>query len=414
MQQMPKAYTVTAITRMIKTALEESFFNLWVEGEISNYVHHSSGHRYFNLKDENSVLKIVMWRSVAGAHKFTPENGQKVLAYGDITVYPKGGVYQLNCKKLLPVGVGPLELAFRQLHEKLSAEGLFAAERKQPLPAYALTIGLVTSPTGAAVRDFIQIARRRNPAVQLIIYPAQVQGDGAELAVRAGIEYFNTRDDIDLIVVTRGGGSLEDLWAFNTEIAVRAVAGSRLPVVCAIGHEIDTSLCDLVADLRAPTPSAAAELTVFSRADVAENLAAHARRQTRLLGDRLRHARQTLDWLLQRPVFARPLSMVAQYRKELAGLHALLHVRGRSILRDKAHRLALALSKLDAVSPLAAFRRGYSLTSRLPKKSLLKSVADVYPKDQIETVLGDGSIISRVEETIPNAKKSRHAERKEV
>ncbi|MBD3333565.1 exodeoxyribonuclease VII large subunit, partial [candidate division GN15 bacterium] len=379
-----------------------------------NYTHHSSGHRYFSLKDDNAVLKIVMWRSLASGLKFEPEPGQKVLAYGDITVYPKGGVYQLNCKKLVPVGIGPLELAFRQLHEKLSAEGLFEPDRKQSVPEYARKIGVVTSPTGAAIRDFIQIARRRNPTVQLIIYPAQVQGEGAETTVRAGIEYFNSRDDVDLIVITRGGGSLEDLWAFNTEIAVRAVAASKLPIVSAIGHEVDTSLCDLAADLRAPTPSAAAELTVWSRKEFAESIAYHTERQRYLLTDRVRTARQTLDWLRNRPVFARPLTMIAQYQKQMAALLALLHVRGKSVLRDNRHRLDLALSKLDAVSPLAAFRRGYSMTRRLPKKTLLKSVGDVYPTDRIETSLGDGSIISYVEEIKPKAKKSRHAGKKEV
>lgn len=405
MDEQPKAYTISAITRMIKTALEESFFNLWVEGEISNYTHHSSGHRYFSLKDDNAVLKAVMWRSAAGGLKFEPKPGQKVIAYGDISVYPKTGVYQIMCKKLIPEGIGALELALRQLHEKLSGEGLFDLARKKPVPKFAQTIGLVTSPTGAAVRDFIQIARRRNPTVQLIIYPAQVQGDGAELTVKTGIEYFNSRDDIDLIVVTRGGGSMEDLWAFNTETAVRAVVASRLPIVSAIGHEIDTSLCDLAADLRAPTPSAAAELTVWSRKEFAETLAYHTERQTYLLTDRVRTARQTLDWLTHRPVFARPLSLVTQYQKQLAGLQALLHVRGESALRESRHRLALALSKLDAVSPLAAFRRGYSMTRKLPKKTLLKTVADVYPTDRIETFLGDGSIISYVEEIKPDTKK---------
>jgi len=223
MLEKPKAYTVTAVTRMIKSSLEEQFKDIWVEGEISNYHHHSSGHRYLNLKDERAVLKIVMWKSVGAYLKFEPEDGQKVLACGSITVYEKGGQYQLTCRKLVPVGIGPLELAFRKLYEKLSSEGLFDDDRKQPIPKYPLKIGVVTSPTGAAVRDIIQIARRRNDSVQLVIFPAQVQGDGAEETIAAGIEYFNTRDDVDLIITGRGGGSLEDLWPFNTEVTVRAM-----------------------------------------------------------------------------------------------------------------------------------------------------------------------------------------------
>jgi len=404
LEEKPKAYTVSAVTRMIKSTLEGSFYNLWIEGEISNYTHHSSGHRYFSLKDDNAVMKCVMWRTLAAGIKFEIEPGQKLLAFGDITVYEKGGNYQLNCKKLVPVGIGPLELAFRQLHEKLSGEGLFDEDRKRPLPEYARRIGLVTSPTGAALRDFIQIARRRNRSVELVIYPAQVQGDGAELTVKAGIEYFNGRDDIDVIVVTRGGGSLEDLWAFNTEVTVRAVAASRTPVVSAVGHEIDTTLCDLAADLRAPTPSAAAELTVWSRREFAERIAYHAERQSNLLRNRVRDARRRLDELTRRPVLARPLDTVRQYQQQLDGLVRLLTLGGRNVLVAHKNRLALALTRLETLSPLRHFARGYSVTRKLPKKVLLKSVGDVYPTDRIETLLVDGTVVSYVERIEPSGK----------
>ncbi|MFQ6008837.1 MAG: exodeoxyribonuclease VII large subunit, partial [Candidatus Zixiibacteriota bacterium] len=282
MHMQPQAYTVTEITRLIKSTLEESFYDIWVEGEISNYHLHSSGHRYFNLKDENAVIRVTLWRSIGAYLKFEPEDGQKVLVYGNITVYERGGNYQLNCQKLVPVGVGELELAFRQLYEKLSAEGLFDEERKKKIPQYAFQIGIVTSPTGAAIRDIIQIARRRNDSVTLLIYPAQVQGDGAEYTIAAGIEYFNSRDDIDLLIVGRGGGSLEDLWPFNTEVTVRAIAASRIPVISAVGHEVDVTLSDLVADLRAPTPSAASELAVWSKREFLELVDSNLRRQASL------------------------------------------------------------------------------------------------------------------------------------
>ena len=398
MLDQPKAYTVTAITRMIKANLEESYRDIWVEGEISNYTHHSSGHRYMNLKDENAVIKVTIWRSAAGYLKFEPKAGQKVLAFGSISVYEKGGNYQLNCRKMVPVGIGELELALRQLHEKLSAEGLFDRERKQEIPEYAKRIGVVTSPTGAAIRDIIQITRRRNRQVQLIIYPAQVQGDGAEETIAAGIDYFNSRNDIDLIITGRGGGSLEDLWPFNTEIAVRAIAGSKLPIISAVGHEVDTTLADLAADLRAPTPSAAAELAVWSSREFSERVEAHIYQQTSLLKSMVEQARQRVESVMGRPVFTRPLDMVRQQQQYLDNLTRLLIASGKNSFEKQQNRLSLLISRLDALSPLKILARGYSVSRRLPKKTLVKSVRDILPGDRMETILPDGRVISFVEE----------------
>jgi exodeoxyribonuclease VII large subunit len=312
MLDKPQAYTVSAVTRMIKDSLEEQFQGIWVEGEISNYHLHTSGHRYITLKDEQAVIRVVMWRSMGAYLKFEPKDGQKVLVFGDISVYEKGGQYQLTARKLVPVGVGELELAFRQLYEKLFAEGLFDETRKRPLPVYPLKIGLVTSPTGAAIRDFIQIARRRNPSVQLVIYAAQVQGDGAERTIAEGIRYFNTRDDIDIIVACRGGGSLEDLWSFNTEVVVRAIVASNIPVVSAVGHEVDVTLSDMAADLRAPTPSAGAELTIWSRDDLRATLQSLLSTAAGSLSAMVTQARQNLVSILRRPVFRRPMDIVEQ------------------------------------------------------------------------------------------------------
>jgi exodeoxyribonuclease VII large subunit len=397
MAEQPKAYTVTAITRMIKADLEEKFQSIWVEGEISNYLHHTSGHRYITLKDERAVLKVVMWRSVGATLKFEPENGQKVLAYGDITLYEKGGNYQLNCKRLQPVGVGALELAFRQLHEKLSAEGLFDYERKVELPRFPRKIGIVTSPTGAAIRDFIQIARRRNRSVELIIFPAAVQGDGAEETIAAGIRYFNTRDDIDIIVTGRGGGSLEDLWSFNTEVVVRAIAASEIPVVSAVGHEIDMTLSDLAADLRAPTPSAAAELTVWSRTDFLNELDAMLYTQAGRLQSMVEYARRSLRNTLGRPVFRRPESIVNQRRQELDSLAHRTAVGGKNSLERIRNALSLRLSRLDTLSPLKTLARGYSVSRRFDDGGLVKSVGDIGEGERMETILSDGRLLSLIE-----------------
>jgi exodeoxyribonuclease VII large subunit len=398
----PKPYTVSAITRMIKATLEESFASVWVEGEISGYLHHSSGHRYFSLKDENAVLKCTLWRSAGGSLKFEPENGQKVLAYGNISLYEKSGQYQLNCRKLVPVGIGALELAFRQLHEKLSREGLFDPDRKRDIPAYPMRMGVVTSPTGAAIRDIINITRRRNRSVQLILFPAQVQGDGAEHTIKAGIDYFNTRDDIDLIITGRGGGSLEDLWCFNTELVVRAIAASRIPVISAVGHEIDTTLSDYVADLRVPTPSAAAEQAVWLREDFENGIQDMLLHQASLLNRQVKSARQHLSSILTRPIFARPFDMINQRAQYLDQLIRLADRAGKNRFEKNSNRLSLALSRLNTLSPLNILARGYSVTRKPSDKSLIKSIEQVAVDDKIETILSRGKLIARVVEVKKN------------
>jgi len=400
MQTQPQAYTVTQITRLIKTTLEQSYHDIWVEGEISNYHLHSSGHRYLNLKDENAVIRVTIWRSIGAYLRFEPEDGQKVLVYGDISVYEKGGNYQLNCRKLVPVGVGELELAFRQLYEKLSREGLFDEERKQEIPPYASKIGIVTSPTGAAVRDIIQIAHRRNDSVELVIYPAQVQGDGAEHTIAAGIEYFNSRRDIDIIITGRGGGSLEDIWPFNTETVVRAIVTSEIPIVSAVGHEVDVTLSDLAADLRAPTPSAAAELAVWSKQEYLEMVRTHVKQQADLLYSMITTIRQRLMSLFGRPVFTRPFDIIQQRQQFLDGLTRRFDGAGKNSFDRHRNRLSLSVSRLDTLSPLKILARGYSVSRKLPGKLLLKSVEEILPGDKMETILSDGHIVSLVESVV--------------
>ncbi|MBN2226275.1 MAG: exodeoxyribonuclease VII large subunit [candidate division Zixibacteria bacterium] len=385
-----KIYTVTAITRLIKHTLEESFDTLWVEGEVSNYVHHSSGHRYLTLKDENAALRVTVWRSAGQYLKFEPENGMKIRACGDISVYEKGGSYQLNARKLTPVGVGELEVAFRQLYEKLDKEGLFDPSRKKPLPDFPATVGIVTSPTGAAIRDIITVARRRNDAVKLIIYPAQVQGDGAELTIKAGIEYFNTRDDVDVIITGRGGGSLEDLWAFNEEVLVRAIAASHKPIVSAIGHEIDTTLSDLAADLRAPTPSAAAELVIWNKNEFLRDIADRVERAGYALGQTVASGRERLRRLVDRPVYRRPETLVREREQTLDTLLRVFESAGKNSLEKPKNALSLAVSRLESLSPLAILKRGYAVIRDAGGDMPIKTVDDLRAGQEIESILADG------------------------
>ena len=400
MPNQPQTYTVSTLTKMIKTALEESFFDVWVEGEISNYHHHSSGHRYFSLKDDKAILRCAMWRPSGDLLQFAPKDGQLILAYGNISLYEKRGDYQLICSKLVPVGIGPLELAYRQLFEKLSAEGLFAPELKQPIPEFASRIGIVTSPTGAAIRDIIQISRRRNPAVELIIYPAAVQGKGAEDSIAAGIEYFNQSNKVDIIITGRGGGSLEDLWAFNTEKVVRAILASKIPVVSAVGHEIDVTLSDLVADMRAPTPSAAAELAVWSKEEFLGQVYHHVVREASLLQKLARLAREGLLALLARPVLNRPLELIYQRQQAVDGYLRLLNSAGKIIFNNYKNRLSLGLSRLETLSPIGVLARGYSVTRILPSNKLVKSVEAIKTGNRLESTFSDGSAVSVVEEII--------------
>lgn len=395
----PRAYTVTAITRMIKTCLEESFFDVWVEGEVTDYKHHSSGHRYFSLKDENSTIRVTLWRSVVAGVKFDIQNGQHVRIHGEIAVYEKQGNYQLNCRQIHPVGVGALELAFRQLHERLEKEGLFDPTRKKPLPIFPTRIGIVTSPTGAAIRDIIQITRRRNGGISLLIYAAKVQGDGAENTIAAGLDYFNTRDDIDLIIVGRGGGSIEDLWPFNTETTVRAIARSHLPVISAVGHEVDITLSDLAADMRAPTPSAAAEIAVWLKQEFQETLRATISDMANELNGIVERARATLTSLTERLPFRRPFDRVHQLQQNLDDLSKHLDNAGKIHFDKHKNRLSLLVSQLDALSPLKVLARGFSVARKLPDGPVLLSFDEIAAGQKLETRLSKGKVISVVEST---------------
>ena len=387
--------SVTDITRRIKGVLERGFSEVWVQGEISNCKLHTSGHMYFTLKDEGAQLSAVMWRSRVAQLLFRPSDGLKVIVRGNITVYEPRGNYQIDCLQIQPVGAGELQLAFERLKQKLSAEGLFDEEHKKPLPSYPQVIGIVTSPTGAAIQDMLNVLRRRFPALEVIVAPVKVQGIGAAEEIAEAIHDLNTLHGIDVIIVGRGGGSLEDLWAFNEEAVARAIYSSRIPVVSAVGHEIDFSISDFVADLRAPTPSAAAELVVKDRNEIIDILRNFSYTIQNIVANRLQSSKERVHALIRSYSFNKPLDLFRQRGQLIDDLeHRLQQV--------TVHRLGLmrqqiqSLSKrVQSVDPQLTLKRGYTIVYR--GGSIVPSAANVSEKDRITVRFHDGSAESIVD-----------------
>ncbi|MDD4051886.1 MAG: exodeoxyribonuclease VII large subunit [candidate division Zixibacteria bacterium] len=393
-EQSEQAYTVTAVNKMARYLLEESFPTVWVEGEISNYLHHGSGHRYFSLKDDESQLKCAMWRSHAAGLRFEPKDGLKVLAQGTLTIYERNGQYQLSVRRMIPAGMGELELAFRQLKEKLDKEGLFDPAHKQPLPQFPMRIGIVTSPTGAVIHDMIRVIKRRNPKLDIILWPAEVQGDIAPPQLVEGIDRLNEYGEVDLIIIGRGGGSLEDLWAFNDERVVRAVYRSHIPVISAVGHEVDLTLTDFAADYSAATPSMAAELAAWPVEEFFAELGRQVARMDRGMRGMVREGRSRLTAIVRSPAMLRPEGMLESRYQRLDNQVRLLHlltIKRRDTFQQRA---ALPVSRLEALSPLAVLARGYSVTRTLPGREVVQSTGDVEPGQAIETIVLDGAIES--------------------
>ena len=391
-----KIYKVSEITREIKNLLEQSYPTLWVEGEISNYTLHSSGHRYFSLKDENAQIRCVLFRWEGKRLAFEPQDGMKVYALGNLTVYEKSGQYQLSVIRLHPLGIGELELGFQQLKERLYNEGLFDEAHKKPIPEYPQAIGVVTSPTGAAIRDIIKIIHRRDPGVKIILYPARVQGEGAGEEIAQAIRYFNKYKKVDLLIVGRGGGSLEDLWAFNEEIVARAIYNSKIPIISAVGHEVDFTIADFVADLRAPTPSAAAELAVKNRLETAKevmNLFKTLISTQRLIIEdyksRINSARESYG-------FKRAIDLIAQKAQRADELLRGLLKEVKNYFDSKKKSLSLVSGKLNALSPLAVLERGFSLTRKLPEMEIIRDASLLRLKDEIEVKFLRGRIEAEV------------------
>ena len=431
----PQVYSVSGLTRDIRAIMEAAFDSVWVEGEISNFRTAASGHSYFVLKDDKAQIRCVLFKGYRAGIKFQPEDGDQVLMFGRITVYDARGEYQIITEFLEPRGLGALQKAFEQLKAKLEKEGLFDDEAKKPLPAFPWKIGVVTSPTGAAVRDILNVIRRRNSKVSVLLRPAKVQGEGSAKDIAQGIRDLNTMKDVDIIIIGRGGGSLEDLWAFYEEEVARAIFASRIPIVSAVGHEIDFTIADFVADLRAPTPSAAAELTVPVLNEILKDIRSLTGELIEALCQQLEDYRDLLNRLMDRRFFHQPKGIFSPHVQHLDDLHSRM-VRSleqglvihQQRLEDRKHRLIQAspknkiqllseklvglqnrmvqniqtqirfrrerfegfLKNLNAVNPLAILERGYSICSKDEK--LLKSSAEVKPGDKVKIRLSQGGL----------------------
>jgi exodeoxyribonuclease VII large subunit len=396
-EPIPESLTVTELTCYLKGIVENAVPGVWVDGEISNLSRPRSGHVYFTLKDDQSQIRAVMWRSTATKLRFEPKEGQHVLAYGGVEIYGPQGVYQIIARKLEPRGIGALQLAFQQLQERLQAEGLFDPGRKKPLPPFPRRIGVVTSPTGAAIRDFLEIALRRWPTLDVTIIPAKVQGAGAAQSIAAGIKAANRiKPSLDLLVITRGGGSMEDLWCFNEEPVVRAIAASRLPTISAVGHEIDVTLSDFAADLRALTPSEAAERIIPELQAVTLAIAHAAGRLQRPIVERIRYHKEQLRHLSQRPVIRKPFELVQRRSLILDELDSRMKQSAWESCRQRRGKLETATTQLSNLSPLQIFSRGFTHTTIERTGESLRSVDQVSGGDLIRTLTADGTVLSTV------------------
>ncbi len=389
-----KIYTVSEITRKIQDLLEEHYPDVWIAGEISNFKPASSGHFYFTLKDESAQIRAVMFRGSNQQLRFRPENGLQVLGYGRISVYEPRGEYQLIVEQLEPKGVGALQLAFEQLKKKLEAEGLFDPGRKRPIPPFPQKIGIVTSPTGAVIRDMIHVLTRRFPNIQILLNPVLVQGKGAASEIAQAIREMNERDDLDLLMIGRGGGSIEDLWAFNEEVVARAIVASRIPIISAVGHETDFTIADFVADLRAPTPSVAAELAVPVKEDLLFSLEETRHRLHQAIERKIEEARLLLrqwDGYFRDPgrQLTEKLLRLDHLREQMIGeVRHRLGFAQETVARMKEH--------LKSLNPLAILERGYAIATRHGDTRSLRRASDIRIGDPIDVRLFQGGLLARV------------------
>ena len=397
MQQM--VYEVSQINEYLRLRFEEDEFlnDLLLRGEISNYKLYPSGHHYFSLKDAGGAIRCVMFRGSAGRLRFRPENGMKVIAGGRISVYPRDGAYQLYCTSLTPDGVGDLHVAFEQLKQRLQAEGLFALERKKPLPRYPETIAIITSSAGAALQDMLRILRKRYPLTMVKLLAVRVQGTEAPAEIAAAIAYANHYHVADLIITGRGGGSIEDLWAFNDERVAYAIAKSEIPVISAVGHEPDVTISDFVADLRAATPSNAAELAVPDQMELRDAIGAKLSLLRTLMTRRLRQERQKVDALARSRSLQDPLAYLNDRRLRLDYTQQRLAAGAQSIVSRRRERFVHLAAKLDAMSPLRVLGRGYTLVQD-QKNRVIKSVKDISAGDTVTIGLADGTAAAVIQE----------------
>ncbi|MBQ2750876.1 MAG: exodeoxyribonuclease VII large subunit [Clostridia bacterium] len=397
--QMASVLTVSEVNQYIKLLIEHDdlLADVMVKGEISNYKRHSSGHLYFTMKDEGGALLCVMFRGEASKLKFAPSDGMKVIAAGRLSVFVRDGRYQLYITDLQPDGVGALYAAFEQLKEKLYKEGLFDQSRKKPIPSMPMKIALVTSPTGAAVRDMIRVLGKRFPLAKLLVCPVRVQGEGAAEEIAKALKLLSDKRTVDLIILGRGGGSIEDLWPFNEEIVARAIAACNTPIISAVGHEPDVTISDFVADLRAATPSNGAELAVPDSNELYITLRNFDIRLVRAMDDRLKKQRLRLKELAGRKSLSGPTYRINEQRLLLDYLEKTLSSSVERHLADKRHRYTALKSTIEAISPLAVLGRGYSIASIEGKA--IRSAREVIPGDRVRIRLLEGQLVCLVEET---------------
>ena len=403
-KETPRIYTVQEVTSRIRRILDEDeeLRDVYIKGELSNLSQPTSGHLYFTLKDEFSELQCVMFREHSRGLKFVPEDGMSVIVRGRISVYEKRGRYQLYVEEIQEAGLGALYLAFEQLKKQLKEEGLFDAVYKKPIPGFPRRIGIITSPTGAAIRDMLKVTKKRFPHVHILIAPVAVQGEGASAQIVQAIQLMNRysaeREEIDVLIVGRGGGSIEELWAFNEEPVARAIFSSEVPVISAVGHETDFTIADFVADKRAATPSEAAEYVVPDKREIERNLQSLELQMRQNVFKAIEYQRKRLESLEKSILFRKPTERINQYRQTVDELK-------RSMVAELTHLVTLqrktvqALTgKLDALSPLAILDRGYSICSKLPEGALVRSVEDISVGDALKVLFKDGEAISEVKE----------------
>ena len=393
-------FSVTELNQYIKSFFDSSPYlqDVYIKGEISNFTnHYKTGHFYFTLKDDGGVVRSIMFKSNAIELKFMPENGMKVIAHGRVSLYVKDGTYQIYVDSMEPDGIGALYIAFEQLKAKLESEGLFSNYHKKAIPKYPKRIGIVTSPTGAAVRDMINVSSRRFPLADIILFPCLVQGDGAPAQISQGIKFFNSKMLVDTIIIGRGGGSLEELWAFNNEGLARTIFSSSVPIISAVGHETDYSISDFVSDLRAPTPSAAAELALPDWRSEKESLSNLSRRIENLLVNKITNLRSKIELISNKKALLSPKQFIDDNRLLIDNLSTKLDDKLSLNLEIKKMHLANVVSKLDALNPLKVISRGYSAVFN-EAGVLIKSVSDVNVGDTVEFKTIDGSVVATVKE----------------
>ena len=392
----PTVYSVNELNAYVKRTLDndENLKHIFVTGEISNYKAHYSGHLYMTIKDESASVKAVMFAGNASRLRFRPENGMKVLIFGTVSLFPRDGSYQLYISDMQPDGMGALSVAFEQLKKKLAAEGLFSDSYKKPIPKFPTRIGVITSETGAAVQDIFNVLSRRFPSAEVVLRPTQVQGDGAAQDIAKAIYVFNEYNAADVLIVGRGGGSIEDLWAFNEEIVARAVFASEIPVISAVGHETDYTICDFVADLRAPTPSAAAELAVPDRLELKSELISYKQHILNLTKNKLDKERSKLLAIEKSGALRDPVTKLNENRRELLYLSERITNLTVSAVDSNKMKYAALAGKLNALSPLGVISRGYALAERHGK--VVTKVKDISVNDEISVRLSDGTLKAKV------------------